>query len=43
MKKSNSGTRMMKRKMWNGRADPEGVVGIGKKGAMPVPIMDNQH
>jgi len=28
---------MMKRKMWNGRAEPEGVVGIGKKGAMPVP------
>lgn len=37
MKKINSGTRMMKRKMWNGRAEPEGVVGIGKKGAMPVP------
>jgi len=33
----------MKRKMWKGRAEPDGVVGMGKNGAMPVPIVFCQY
>lgn len=32
-----SGTRQANRKKWNGRASLEDSVGIGKKGATPVP------
>lgn len=33
---------MTKRKMWKGRDVPDGVVGIGKNGAMPVPSIPCQ-
>lgn len=39
MKNSSSGTRTTNRNMWNGSAEPEGVVGMGKKGAIPVPVI----
>ena len=37
MAASRSGSRTRKRKMWKGRATPDGVVGTGRKGAIPVP------
>lgn len=33
-----NGIRIAKRKMWKGRCTPAGSMGIGRKGAMPVPI-----
>lgn len=36
------GRRTRKRKRWKGRRDPEAWAGIGKKGAMPEPIVGGQ-
>lgn len=37
MAKRRMGRRTKKRKTWKGKYTPDGVVGTGRKGAMPVP------